>query len=153
EVEQVRHLLEVGWHIRVVALKVRVVELDIDNVLNVALRRAELAAVRHLRCDRERLRCDRTSHNQQPVQKQGGRGYASEGMPPVPCPRIHGPSSLLRGQLQSWPYPTSEDQLLPQRLRNADTQITNELDPHRAMQAKLGNKTCKNMTMATVRTT
>ena len=38
-----RHLLEVGWDIRIVADEVSVVELDIDNVLDIAGWPAELA--------------------------------------------------------------------------------------------------------------
>src|SRR5689334_18010720 len=34
EIEQVRHLLQVGWHVRVVAAEVHVVELEIDDVLD-----------------------------------------------------------------------------------------------------------------------
>ena len=43
EVEQVRHLLHIRRHVRVVPPEVRVVELDVDNVLNAADRGAELA--------------------------------------------------------------------------------------------------------------
>jgi hypothetical protein len=43
EIQQVRHLFQVGWDVRVVAHQVRVVELDVDDVLNLALSRIELA--------------------------------------------------------------------------------------------------------------
>ena len=42
EVQQVRHLLEVGRDVRVVPQKVRVVELQVDDVLDIALRRMQL---------------------------------------------------------------------------------------------------------------
>ena len=44
EVEQVRHLLEVGWNVRVVTKEVRVVELDVDHMLDVVAGGRELAA-------------------------------------------------------------------------------------------------------------
>ena len=43
EVQQVRHLLEVGRDIRAVAPEVRVVELQVDHVLDLAVLVAELA--------------------------------------------------------------------------------------------------------------
>jgi hypothetical protein len=45
EVEQVRHLLEVRGDVRVVAVVVRVVELDLDHVLDAVAVGAELAAL------------------------------------------------------------------------------------------------------------
>jgi hypothetical protein len=42
EVEQMRHLLEIGRHVRVVALEMGVVELDLDDVLDLALGRVQL---------------------------------------------------------------------------------------------------------------
>src|SRR5262249_21516336 len=43
EAQQVGHLLQVGGHVRVVTREVRVVELDVDDVLDRALRRLQLA--------------------------------------------------------------------------------------------------------------
>ena len=43
EVEQVRHLLEVGRDVRVVTQEVRVVELDVDDVLDLVVLRLEVA--------------------------------------------------------------------------------------------------------------
>jgi len=43
EVEQVRHLLQVRRDIRVVPGEVRVVELNVDYVLDLAVRRVQLA--------------------------------------------------------------------------------------------------------------
>jgi hypothetical protein len=34
EIEQVRHLFEIGWNVRIVAPQVHVVENDMDNVLD-----------------------------------------------------------------------------------------------------------------------
>src|SRR5262249_16711111 len=42
EVEQIRHLLQVGRHIRVVTREVNVVELHVDHMLDLPLRRAQL---------------------------------------------------------------------------------------------------------------
>ena len=42
-----RHLLEVGWDVWVVTREVRVVKLDVNNVLDVAFGRIELAATRY----------------------------------------------------------------------------------------------------------
>src|SRR5262245_37212782 len=43
EVEQVGHLLQIGWHVRVVASEMHVVEDDVDDVLDVPLTRIQLA--------------------------------------------------------------------------------------------------------------
>ena len=50
EIEQVRHLLEIGRHVRVVTQEVSVVELDVDDVLDRTLGRLELATGRRGRC-------------------------------------------------------------------------------------------------------
>jgi hypothetical protein len=42
--QQMWHLLEIGRHVRVVPQEVRVIELQVDDVLNVTLRRAQLTA-------------------------------------------------------------------------------------------------------------
>src|SRR5262249_42949304 len=47
EVEQVRHLLEIGRHARDVAPQVHVVELEIDDVLYVTAGRFEMARIAH----------------------------------------------------------------------------------------------------------
>ena len=44
EVEQIGHLLEVGRDVGVVAGEVRVVELDVDDVLDLTFGRVELAS-------------------------------------------------------------------------------------------------------------
>jgi len=49
EVEQARHLLEIGGDVRVVAAEMRVVELDVDDVLDVAARRLELTTAGSIR--------------------------------------------------------------------------------------------------------
>jgi len=46
EVEQVRHLLEVRRHVRVVTPEVGVVELDVDDVLDVVAGRLQVAGAR-----------------------------------------------------------------------------------------------------------
>src|SRR6266700_3448659 len=43
EIEKVRHHLQIGWHVRVVAEEVHVVESDLDHMLDAI---AEMAAVR-----------------------------------------------------------------------------------------------------------
>src|SRR6266700_1515278 len=43
EIEQVRHLLEIRRHIRIVAPQMNVVEYDIDDPLDLSARRVELA--------------------------------------------------------------------------------------------------------------
>jgi hypothetical protein len=46
KVEEVRHLLEVGWHVRVVAQEVHIVEDEVDDMLDSALGRMELTSMR-----------------------------------------------------------------------------------------------------------
>jgi hypothetical protein len=43
KIEQMRHLLEIGWDIRVVATQVSVIELDVDEMLDFASSRIEIA--------------------------------------------------------------------------------------------------------------
>src|SRR5947209_10116224 len=45
KVEQVRHLLQVRWNVRVVTREVGIVELNVDNVLNIAFGGVELATI------------------------------------------------------------------------------------------------------------
>jgi hypothetical protein len=46
EIEQVRHLLEIGWHVRVVPEEMHVVKDDEDDVLDITVCRVELARSR-----------------------------------------------------------------------------------------------------------
>ena len=73
EVEQVRHLLEVGRDVRVVPPEVDVVEDDVDDVLDLCVGRLQLAAVRcrgyrrlgsALRLRRSETGCDETGENE-----------------------------------------------------------------------------------------
>ena len=58
KVQQMRHLLQVGRDVRIVAVEVDVIELQINDVLHAARRLAKLAAWLRLRC--RRLRSGRT---------------------------------------------------------------------------------------------
>src|SRR5712691_9213223 len=46
EVQEVGHLLKVGWHVRVVAQEMHVVEDEVDNMLDVALGRIKMTPTR-----------------------------------------------------------------------------------------------------------
>jgi hypothetical protein len=57
EIQEVRHLLQVGWNVRVVAREVDVVELDVNNVLDGTIAGTELTSARRVR-DTERRQRD-----------------------------------------------------------------------------------------------
>lgn len=64
EIQQMRHLLEIGWDIRVITCEVDVVELHINDVLNFAAGRVQSASL-GMGSDRsENERCEREWHKQ-----------------------------------------------------------------------------------------
>ena len=63
EVEQMGHLFKIRGNVRIVTREVRVVELDIDHVLNGAASRIENANARRLR-DRGRMETWQSPHPQ-----------------------------------------------------------------------------------------
>src|SRR5262249_26605781 len=93
EVEQMGHLLEVRWDVRVIPPEVCVVELDVDHMLDVATGRVELAAARRGWPDGERLRgCARPDEHER-RQQQRHSAHAPEKISPAPSD--HGSFSLL----------------------------------------------------------
>ena len=43
EIEQVRHLFQIGWNVWIIASEVNVIELHVDDVLELSRRRIQLA--------------------------------------------------------------------------------------------------------------
>jgi hypothetical protein len=95
EIEEVGYLLEVGWHVRIVAAEMHVVELDVDDVLDAV---GEMAS-RRSRCGeclpaRERGE-QRRKHNKQ----RSPHGEAPRLRAEQRVPQTYGRSVAGRGHL------------------------------------------------------
>jgi hypothetical protein len=93
EVEQMRHLLQIGWHVGVVALEVGIIELNVDHMLDIAARRGEMATARGLHGG-GRVEDDHRQTAKEHCGERRDTANASERMTPELPNAVHDPLSF-----------------------------------------------------------